>query len=171
MARLLFLLCLFAIIPANAQPPVLELTSHGFEPVTATIPATPNDKLIEISRAWAAEANRRQKRGYDITEVTDSSMTISAFRKNAFFFRNNGEMFEYTIRYSMILNFSTSNYTLKFIVSDIYTSDDVLVKYKLPDYFASNGNLKEGYDDLKPSLERTVNELVTSYHDFIVNFR
>lgn len=170
MIKSLSLLCLFAITAVNAQPPILELTPRGFEPTQAEIPATPNEKLIEVSRAWATEVNRRQK-GFDITEVTDNAMTISAFRKNAFFIRNKGEMFEYAIRYSMKLNFNTTSYTMQFIVTDIYTDVDVLVKYKLPDYFTSDGKLKEGYDNLKPSLERTVNELAISYHNFIVNFR
>jgi len=170
MHKLLSLLCFFVLTFAHAQPPALELTPRGFEPVQVTIPATPNEKLIEISRAWAAGMKRNNK-GVDVTDVNENAMTISAFKKNAFFIRNKGEMFEYTIRYSMKLNFYNTYYTMQFIVSDIYTDVDVLVKYKLPDYFNAEGNLKEGYADLKPSLERTVNELSASYYEFIVNYR
>jgi hypothetical protein len=170
MRRLLTLLCFFIIIPAIAQPR-LELTPQGFEPVQADIPATSNEKLLEISKAWAASYNRTNKKGYDVYDVQQNAMSISALKKNAFFIRNKGETFSYTIRYDIKLTFYGDYYTLKFTVSDIYTDYDNLVEYKLPDYFTSEGELKDGYENLKPSLEKTVNEMVTSYHNYIINFR
>lgn len=169
MPKILTLLCLFIAVTVKAQPN-LELTPRGFEPVEAEVPATPNEKLITTSESWAKEFNRRQK-GVDINGITANSMTISAFKKNAFFIRSKGEMFEYAIHYTLKIKFNVSSYTLQFIVNDIYTNGDKLVKYKLPDYFTSDGNLKEGYSDLKPSLERTVNEIVTSHYNYLINFR
>ncbi len=170
MQRLLTLLCFFTIIPAIAQSN-LELTPQGFEAVQVEIPATSNEKLIETSKAWAASYNRRNRKGYDVYDVQQNAMSISALKKNGFFIRNKGETFGYTIRYNIKLVFYGDYYTLQFIVTDIYTDDDTLVKYKLPDYFTSSGELKDGYENLKPSLEKTVNEIVTSYHDYIINFR
>ncbi|ALM48365.1 hypothetical protein AMR72_05285 [Flavobacterium psychrophilum] len=169
MRKLLSLLFILFGLSVYAQPK-LELTPRGFDPVEVTIPSIPPEKFIELSKSWTTEYNRRLK-GADVTNVTDSSLTISAFKKNAFFFRNRGEMFEYTINYSMKITFSNQSYTLQFIVNDIYTDDDTLVKYKLPDYFNSSGELKEGYADLKPSLERTVNSIVASHYNFIANFK
>lgn len=170
MHKLLTLLCFFAFAIAKAQAPILELTPKGFDIVEATIPDIPNDKAIELSKAWASDTNR-MKKGYDASQVTPNSMVISAFKKNAFFIRNKGETFNYTIQYSMKLSFQTNSYTLHFVVNDIYTDDDVLVKYKLPDYFTAEGDLKDGYETIKPSLERTVNDIVTSYHNFLMNYR
>lgn len=170
MHRLMTLLCFMVFAIANAQPPALELTPAGFEPIQADIPSIPNEKMLELSKNWAASLNRLKK-GYDATGVTPASMVISAFKKNAFLVRNKGETFQYTINYSMKLSFHTTYYTMHFIVNDIYTDDDVLVKYKLPDYFDTDGDLKDGYDELKPSLEKSVNELALSYHNFIVNYR
>ncbi|MDV6168013.1 hypothetical protein R1T16_06225 [Flavobacterium sp. DG1-102-2] len=169
MHKLFTLLCFIVAITVQAQPN-LELTSRGFEPVEAEVPSTPNEKLITTSENWAREFNRRQK-GVDITGVTANSMSISAFKKNAFFIRSKGEMYEYTIHYTIKLKFNVSSYTLQFNVNDIYTDADKLVKYKLPDYFTSDGSLKEGYSELKPSLERTVNEIVTSHYNYLINFR
>lgn len=169
MSRLLFITCLFIGLSLHAQPK-LELTPRGFDPVEATIASVPSEKLIELSKSWASEFNRKEK-GADISSVTASGLTISAFKKNAFFIRNRGEMFEYTIHYSMKLTFTNGSYSLQFTVNDIYADDDTLVKYKLPDYFGPSGELKEGYADLKLSLERTVNGIVTSHYNFIANFK
>ncbi len=164
------LLFLFLSVSALAQPPKMELQPSGFDPVDVSIPSIPGDKFIDITKAWAQEYNKREQ-GVDITNVTANTITVSAFKKNAFFYRNRGEAHEHKIRYTMKITFQDSRYTVAYIVDDIYADGDALAKYKIPDYFTSAGKLKEGYTDLKPSLERTVNDIVTSHYNFILNFR
>ncbi|MNK06552.1 hypothetical protein D3C87_244510 [compost metagenome] len=151
-----------------AQPPTMELNPNGFDPITVSIPEIRTERLIDATKTWAPDFNQRQK-GYDITDVTSNSLTISAFKKNAFFYRNLGERFQYTIKYSMKITFYNGSYTLLFTVTDIYADDDKLVSYKIPDYFTASGQLKDGYSDLKPSLEKTVNNIVTSHYNYIIN--
>lgn len=166
-----FTLLLLLLTSCLWAQPSLELTPAGFEPVEVTISALPNEKLIELTKSWAAELNRRLKSRYDITDVTENSLTITGYKKNAFLIRNKGETFDYAIGYTMKLSFSRNSYTLRFIVNDIYTDQDRLVQYKIPDYFNSAGELKDGYDELKPTLEKTVNDLALSHYNFIMNFR
>lgn len=166
-----FTLLFLLITSCLCAQPSLELTPTGFEPVEVSIPALPNEKLIELTKSWASEVNRKLKSKYDITDVTENSLTITGYKKNAFLIRNKGETFEYAIGYSMKVSFSQNSYTLRFIVNDIYTNQDRLVQYKIPDYFNSQGELKEGYDQLKPTLEKTVNDLAVSHYNFIMNFR
>jgi len=173
MLKLYAFLLLFTTL-AMAQPPKLELTPRGFEPIEVSIPATQNEKLIEVTKAWALEYNNRglkEDRGYDASDVTENSITISAFKKNAFYYRERGEAFEHRIRYSMKITFSQNRYTLAFTVNDIYGDSNSLLEYKLPDYFTSEGKLKEGYTGLDTSLEETVNNIVKSHYNFILNFR
>ena len=166
-----FTLLLLLLTSCVWAQPSLELTPKGFEPVEVAIPALPNEKLIELTKSWAAEVNRKLKAKYDITEVTESGITITGYKKNAFLIRNKGETFDYAIGYSMKVSFSRNSYTLRFTVNAIYTNQDRLVQYKIPDYFNSAGELKEGYDQLKPTLEKTVNDLAVSHYNFIMNFR
>ncbi len=161
---------LFLSVAALAQPPKMELKPNGFDPIDVAIPATPNEKLLEVTSAWAQEYNRREE-GVDITDVTANSVTVSAFKRNGFYYRDRGEKHNHKIRYTMKITFYEDRYTLAFIVGDIYTDGDKLIDYKLPDYFTSEGTIKEGYTDLKPSIERTVNDIVTSHYNFIINFR
>ena len=170
MHRLLSLLCFFVATVSYAQPPAMELTSHGFDPIEVTMPTIANEKFIELSKSWAASLNRNTK-GYDASNVTANSIVISAYKKDAFFIRNKGEAFNYAITYSMKLSFHGTYYSLHFVIDDIYTEQDVLVKYKIPDYFTPEGDIKDDYKEMKPSLEKTVNDLALSYHNFIVNYR
>jgi hypothetical protein len=169
MQKILFLLCFFAIASMHAQPR-LELEPAGFAPIEISLPPTPNDKLIEVTKAWAKEYNKGAK-GYDFTNVTANSITINAYKKNAFFYRNRGEAFDHSINYTMKITFHENSYTLQFTVTDIFVGTDKLIEYKLPDYFTNEGKLKEGYDDLKPSLEKNVNDIVASHYNFILNYR
>lgn len=167
----MYRLFLFLIsFTALAQPPKMELKPYGFDPIDVALPDTPNDKLIEVTKAWAYEFNKREQQ-VDITDVTANSMTVSAYKRNGFYYRSRGEAHEHKIRYTMKIAFYGSRYTLAFTVEDIYADGDALIDYKLPDYFTSAGNLKEGYTDLRESLERTVNDIVTSHYNFMINFR
>lgn len=163
------LFCLSCFI-STAQPPRLELTPGGFEPVTVQIPATPAEKLIELSKNWAAETNKR-RRGYDITNVTANTVTVSAYKRNAFYYRNRGESYDFRIRYDMAFTFNNDSYAVAFRVVDIYAKDDNVQKTGLGNYFTSDGRLKEGFEEVEPSLEATVNSLVNSHYNFLINFR
>ena len=174
MLKLYTLLCFITLGTANAQPPELKLQSNGFEQVDITIPATKNDKLVALTRSWVAELEHRgpdQGKGYDITNVTDNSITVSGYKKNGFYFRDRGEQFMHKIRYTMKITFYESHYTVDFKVMQIFTDNDVPVKYSIPDYFLPDGKLKDGYTELDSSLENTVNNLILSHYNFILNFR
>ncbi len=168
MLRGLYITCFMVFGVCNAQIE-MELTPAGFEPVSVVIPATPTEKLVELSKAWALEYNIR-KEGADITNVSDNTITISAYRNNAFFYRNNGVPYEHKIRYTMKLDFTPGGYTLFFTIVDIY-HNDVLLEYKIPDYFTSEGKLKDGYNGLDESLLKTVNGIVNSHYNYLINFR
>lgn len=169
MQKLLCIVCLFIAGIAIAQPQMV-LMPYGFDPVEVQIPSISQEKFIELSKSWAAEFTRGQK-GYDVSDVTSNSLTITAYKRNAFFYRNLGETFQYTIRYSMKLSSYDTYYKLVFTVTDIYANDDVLINYKIPDYFSSSGQLKDGYSDIKPSLEKTVNYIVASHYSAIASFK
>lgn len=168
MKRLLYISILLITCVLHSQPPKLVLTPGGFDPVRVSIPQAPNDKLVDMTREWAAEANRNYD--VDITDVTGNSLTVTSYRNNGFYYRSKGETYMHRIKYQMKFSFSGNFYTVTFSVPEIY-NDDVLIKYTLPDYFDSKGNIKEGYTDLKPSIENTANTLVNSHYNFILNYR
>ncbi|MEE1899730.1 hypothetical protein V1389_15390 [Flavobacterium rakeshii] len=161
------LLLLFICTTAGAQPPVMEVHANGFDPIEVSTPSIPIELFMKATDTWAYEYNRL-KSPVDVTNTSANSITIRAYKKNAFFYRNRGEAFYYKIRYTMTITFHDNGYTIDFKVGDIYTDGDVLVKYKLPDYFTSSGKLKDGYEMLDKSLQKTVNDIVNSHYDFII---
>ncbi|RYF97109.1 MAG: hypothetical protein EOO00_01015 [Chitinophagaceae bacterium] len=164
MRRLTAILCFFAGLQLHAQAPSPKLQQGIFEPVTATIPAMDSGRFIDITKAWANSFTRREE-GYDASNVTTGSINISATKRNAFRYQNTGEPVDNKIRYTLQITFTQTSYTLKFVVNDIYGDGNNLLDYKLPDYYNSNGTLKDGYQGLEQSLQRTVNDIVASYHD------
>jgi len=177
MGKLYTFSCFLFLSLVNAQPPAVELSSRGFAPITITLPATTNEKLVEVSKAWAAAYNKprtdgdQSEPGADFTDVTENTITISAFKRNAFNYRSNGEQYQFKIRYSMKLVFSQSKYTLTFTTGDIFDENNKLIQYKLTDYFNDDGTVKDGYTGFKESIDDTVNSIILSHYNFILNYR
>ena len=156
---------LFFIIGTLSAQNTLEMMPRGFAPITLSAPNKPLEKLIESATAWAPYYN---KKGYDVYDVSANSITIDAWKDNAYFYRNLGERYDYNIKYSLKVVFnSDKTYTLTFAVKDIYAKE-VLVKTTVADFFTPEGKLKEDFLDVKPSLENTANKIVKSFAEFIV---
>lgn len=155
---------------AQAQPQKAQITQGVIEVFSSNIPVMKPERFIDITKAWAY-AYTRAEGGYDASNVTGNTITISAFKRNAFRYQNTGETVENKIRYSIEISFTANSYTLKFIVSDIYGENDVLLKYKLPDYYKGDGTLKEGYDGLETSLRATVDDIVQSHYSYLANYK
>jgi len=162
MKKLLTIFCCFYCCFAFSQEKI-ELSPNGFPTVTIPRPNIPLENLIEASRSWALFYN---KNGADAYEVTSNSLKIDALRKGAFSYYSLGERYSFDIRYTLAIEFGDTSYTLKFTVKEIYT-DDKLLKSTLADYFTPEGKLKEGFEEIKPSLENTVNKLLGSFATYL----
>lgn len=164
MKLLLQLFLIFFTISNYAQIKV-EVTQNGIEPnsFTEKIPAMTDERFIELSQIWAPEFSRGNS---NITEVTANSLTIDAFRDNAFLYRNKGETFLHNIKYQLKVTKNGDSYTASFKILEIYARK-VLLKSTITDYFLPNGNLKEGFEEVKPSLERSLNIILNSYDRYL----
>lgn len=142
----------------------LEITPQGLLPLELKTPKRPIDQLVELSKSWAPYYN---KIGYDVSDVTQNSLTIEARVENAFYSYNVGVKYNYDIRYSLkILFMENQKYTIRISVKEIY-AENVLTKTTLADFFNAEGKLKDDFRDAKPSLENTLNKIVNSYVNFI----
>lgn len=142
----------------------LELTPQGFAKIELTTPNKPNELLMQSAKDWAESYN---KKGADIYDVTTNSLSIDALKSNAYFYRNLGETFQYTIRYTLKVAFLPGNkYTLSFSVKEIYDKQR-LVETTVSDFFTPDGKLKEDFEEVKPSLEKTANTIVSSFSSYI----
>lgn len=156
---------LFFVLPITASAQTkLELTPQGFMPLEVKTPNRPLDKLIEIAKAWAPYFN---KKGYDISGVTENSLIVQGRFENAFYYYNLGVKYNHDIRYSLKITFiETGNYNLDFSVTEIYAKN-VLLKTTPADFFNTEGKLKDDFRDAKPSLETTANKVVKSFIGFL----
>lgn len=165
MKHLLIIAC-FCSLSLSWSQSKLEMTPQGFAPVEAQTPNKPLEKLMALSKSWAAYYN---KNGYDVFDVTDKSLTIGAVKENAYFYRNFGVQYDYNIKYTLKINFTQNQqYILTFTVNEIY-ANEVLTQTKISDFYTPNGKLKDDFEEVKPSLESTVNKIIKSYSNYLVN--
>lgn len=163
MKHLLTIALIFCIAIVSAQDK-LELTPQGFQSLEIKTPDKPLDRLMELSKAWASFYN---KSDYDVSAVTENSLTIEAKNENAFYYYNVGVKYNSDIRYSMKITFNADNtYKLSISVKEIY-AENVLTKKTAADFFTPEGKLKDDFADAKPSLENTINRIVRAFSNFI----
>ncbi|WDO14647.1 hypothetical protein MH928_08095 [Flavobacterium sp. WW92] len=168
MKTCLSILFVFTFFLSNAQSKI-TLTPKGFEPnpIVGSLPQMTNEKFIEGTQLWAQEFSQGEA---DISEVTENSMTIDALRDNAFFYRNLGETFFHKVKYRIKIFKEGNRYSLAFQVTEIYAKK-TLLKSAITDYLTADGKPKDGFQDVKPSIEKTAGIIVDSYARYMNNFR
>ena len=146
----------------------MELTPKGFDPnpIRVSIPFMTNEKFIDGTRLWIQEFSRGEA---DISEVTENSLTIDAFRDNAFFYRSLGDTFYQKVKYHIKLSKEGNEYVLSFQITEIYAKK-TLLKSGITDYFTPDGKMKDGFQDVKSSIEKTVGIILDSYNRYITNY-
>jgi len=157
----IFLLLFVGICSAQNN---LELTPQGFASLEIQTPNKPLNQLIEASKFWAPYFN---KKGYDLSELTENSLTIDAKILNAYHTYNVGVKYNYDIAYTLKIVFeSNKTYRLKISIKEIYT-ESIAVKTTIGDFFSTDGKVKNDFKDAKPSLENSINKVLKSYSSFI----
>ena len=164
MKRFLHYFLIFSAFSTYAQI-MVEVTPNGINPnqIQETIPPMTDERFMELSQMWIAEFSRGES---NITEVTANSLTIDAMRDNAFLYRNKGETFLHNIKYQLKISKNGDTYTSSIKILEIYARK-VLLESTIADYFLPNGNLKEGFEEVKPSLERSLNIILNSYDRYL----
>jgi hypothetical protein len=158
--------CFFMLLVASiATAQQFELTPTGFDAIELPRPNRSNEKLIEKTKGWA---DYFYKNGHDVYNVTATSLDIDAFKDNAFFYHNLGELFSHRIKYTMRINFDKDFCRISFIVKEIYIKK-TLIKMTPADFFTPDGLLKDDMDEAKTSLEKTANNALNSFSKFILN--
>jgi len=158
---------LFITIVSFAQSKSELLPNGSFPPVQENIKSMTNEKFLDGTRLWIGEFSRGE---YDITEITESSLTIDAFRDNAFIYTNRGESFPHKIKYQLKISKNGNSYSVNFRITEIHTKKTIL-ESTMADYFTSEGKLKEGFEEVKPTMDRTVNIILGSFYRYISNYR
>lgn len=143
-----------------------EMTPQGFAAIELQTPPKTNEKLIEAAKGWAASYN---KKTYDVYDVTENALSIDGWKENAYFYRHLGERYDYNIKYTLKVVFNKDKtYTITFILKEVYAKE-ALVKTQVADFFTPDGKLKEDFEEVKPSLENTVERILKSFSTFIAN--
>lgn len=145
----------------------VEMTPSGFATIKIDRPPKTLEKLIEKSQSWAHYYNRNNRYSFDVYDVTETALSIDASKENAFYYRNRGVAYQQRIKYKLRVEFSDSFYTLTFSIKEIYSGNNI-TELSVSDFYASDGRLKEDYEEVKPSLEFTANAIINDFATFLV---
>ncbi|MEZ0007521.1 hypothetical protein ABH942_002903 [Flavobacterium sp. 28YEA47A] len=161
------ILFIFTSIIVGAQAR-MELTPKGFDPnpIRSNLPFMTNEKFLDGTKLWIQEFSRGEA---DVSEITENSLTIDAFRDNAFFYRNLGDTYYQKVKYRMKISKEGNEYVLSFQVTEIYAKN-TLMKSGITDYFTPDGKMKDGFQEVKSSIEKTVGIILDSYNKYITNY-
>ncbi|NBL66030.1 hypothetical protein GV828_12550 [Flavobacterium sp. NST-5] len=161
----IFTTLLFFWSVSIAAQTTVSLTPTGFSPnpVTENIPLMSNEKFMDITRLWIEEFTRGTG---TVSELTTNSLTLDAYRDNAFYITNLGETFYYKVRYQLKIAKEGNTYSATFNVTQIQNTRSVL-ESSITNYFLPDGTMKEGFEEVKPSMEKTANIILGSYYRYI----
>lgn len=165
MKKFYLFIAFFTSILSFGQAKTELLPNGTFPPVEEAINSMTNEKFLDATKLWIAEFSRNE---FDVTEVTENSLTIDAFRDNAFVYSNRGENFTHKVKYQLKIVKTQNRYSAAFKVTEIHTKKTML-EYNMANYFTSEGKLKEGFEDVKPSMDRTANIILSSLYRYLNN--
>ncbi|NMH28132.1 hypothetical protein [Flavobacterium silvaticum] len=160
------LIAAFLLLTLSLSAQNLELTPNGFAPVEIPRPDKRFDQIQDQIKYWLGDYNRNNEYGYDVYDVTESSLKIDASKDNAFYYQNKGETFQHRIKYTLAVEIKDQVIVYKFSVKEIYAKK-VLTNLTVAKFFTSEGKLKSDYLEVKPSLERTANDILNSFEVYM----
>jgi hypothetical protein len=165
--KTLYLITLLTISTLlNAQElPKLNLTNKGVSPIIINVDSTNAQQLYKRSLDWINDVYKNPKSVVK-ADITNEKLRVNGVAKNAYFFKSLGMKTEFDIEYTLDLEFKDNRFRLTYTVESVYFSNE---KSSFPynEYFNNEGELRKSYKDVKPSLEKTMNDLVLSIYDFI----
>ncbi len=150
-----------------AQPKVV-IDNGTIPDVDLGIPNVDAKKITDLTKAWVTEVQRSGET-LEVSNISSGGLTISGYKRNAFYYRDRGETHWQDAKVVMQVTFSNTAMSIKITLPELYTNQGKPIKYTLPDYYA-NGKLKDGYEGLESSLQDNLEKIVRSYYNFIINY-
>lgn len=163
-------LLLFLLFSAACfSQPTVTVANGTLPDIDAKLPNVDTKKFKDLTKAWITEVQRSGET-LEVSNISSGSLTISGYKRNAFYYRERGETHWQNAKVVMQVSFTSTLMTIKITLPELYTKEGTPLKFTLPYYYA-NGKLKEGYDGLETSLEENLTKVVRSYYNFIVNYQ
>jgi hypothetical protein len=163
----LFLLAFvsISIISFSQDTARFELTKDGVLPIVVNLDSLNAKTIYSKTLNWI-QVNYKNPKEVLKTNVENETIRIDAFKKNAWFYKSLGMKQEYDMEYSFLIDIKDNKIRLTFTVGQFW-GDDKKTTYDYTTFFKSSGEIRGAYRDAKPSLEQSMNDLVSSLCNYI----
>jgi hypothetical protein len=145
--------------------PKFELTKDGVQPIIVSIDSFNAQTIYKKTINWVKENYKNPKEVLK-ADIENESVRIDGFKKNAWFYKSLGMKQEYDMEYSFSIDIKDNKIRLTFTIGQFW-GDNKKTAYDYTTFFKKDGELRGAYKDAKPSLEESMNELVSSLYNYI----
>ena len=136
-----------------------ELLKDGVAPIVVNIDSVIAATIYKKTINWVQETYKTPKEVLK-TNIENETIRVDAFKKNAWFYKSLGMKQEYDMEYSFQIDIKDNKIRLAFTPGQFW-GDNQIVLYSYPTFFKSSGEIKGAYKDAKPSMEQSMNDLVS----------
>ena len=166
MKKLFLLSSLFVSgLSYSQELPKFELTKDGVQPIVVNIDSFDGQTLYKKTFNWVQENYKNPKEVLK-TNIENETIRIDGFKKSAWFYKSLGIKLEYDMEYSFQVDFKEGKIRLTFTPGQFW-ADNQKALYNYSTFFKSSGELRGAYKDAKPSMEQSMNDLVSSLYNYI----
>lgn len=169
MKRLLLTLILLslAVLAYSQDIPKLKLTREGIEPIIVEVDSgLTAEEMYKRALNWIKESYENPGEVVK-AKFENEKIRLNGFAKDAWFYKSFGKSLYYDMKYSLEIAFKDGKYKFSYEISDNFYTDGSRA-YHFTQMFTGNGQVKKYYaEDGVPSLEKTMNDLSTSFYNFV----
>lgn len=161
------ILIFIAVMTFAQEIPELKITKTGVESIVVQTPGMTASQLYEKSINWVKETYENPDKVLK-AQIENKKIRVSAFAKNAWWYKIMGMKTTYNMDYSIEISFKDGKYRFEYFVGQFYTKDYTKALFSYSSFFKKSGELRKSYKDAAPSMDFTMNSLVHNFNTYVI---
>lgn len=144
----------------------LKITRDGIEPIVVEVEGMTAEEIYKKAIRWVQETYDNPRMALK-ADIPNEKIRLDGYAKNAFWYRGLGVVKSYfDVTYTLEIAFKEGRYKYNYTINKIF-SDGKIMPVELPTYFKKEGEVKQLYKDLVPSLDESLNEFHQSFYNYV----
>lgn len=162
-----YLFCIMLFVGSfiyAGNPPKLELTKDGFEPIIYTIEGKTAKELYHSVKEWVQLTYERPD--YVVkADIPDKYIRLEGRTADTWCYKAMGINYCYHTSYTLELDFKDGKYKLSLKLDRFYTGSK-RATFTYTNFFKKDGSVRSVYDEGYESLNSSMNNFVESLYNY-----
>ena len=164
-----YLLIVIAIVTSNVllsqEIPKLKLTPKGIEPVTLNVGGLSASEIYMKSLDWVQETYKNPNEVLK-ANIENKMIRIVGFSPDALSFKS-VVVNNWGVSYTLEISFKDGRCRYDYNINYFTGSDGGRAVVTYVDFYKKNGDIRKPYLPAVSSLEKTMNDLIKNYYDYV----